>query len=192
MTDDRTKRHRRSNRLQDYDYSQAGAYFVTLCTHGRALMFGEVVDGIMRMNEAGQAADRCWLGISSHFPHVESDAFVVMPNHVHGILVITDGAVGAKNFSPLHDTNNPAHRPTGTPSKTIGSIIRGFKIGVTKWFRENTDTYTVWQRNYYEHIIRNEESLTRIRQYIVDNPAQWGFDRENPAAVKVNAEAAWL
>jgi REP element-mobilizing transposase RayT len=120
------------------------------------------------------------------------DAFVVMPNHVHGIIVITDRAVGAKNFSPLPDSNTSTHRPIRSPSKTIGSIIRGFKIGVTKWFRENTVAHIVWQRNYYEHIIRNEESLNRIRQYVLDNPVRWAFDRENPTASTAESDDAWL
>jgi REP element-mobilizing transposase RayT len=118
-----------------------------------------------------------------------------MPNHVHGILVIVDASVGeknvgannagaknvgaknvgAKNFSPLRS----GQRPRGT-SKTIGSVIRGFKIGVTKWMRQNTEFYHIWQRNYYEHIIRNENELNRIREYIANNPMKWEFDRENP------------
>ena len=163
---------RRSIRLKSYDYAQAGAYFITVCAQGRECLFGECADGKFNFNEAGQFVKQCWFDIPRHFPHAELDAFVVMPNHVHGIIVITD-SVGAKHFSPL---------PRGT-SKTIGSIVRGFKIGVTKWFRINTDIFTVWQRNYYEHVIRNEESLNRIREYIQNNPARWAEDEENPAHV---------
>ena len=101
-------------------------------------------------------------------------------------------SVGAKNFSPLPDDNAATQKPVRSPSRTIGSIIRGFKIGVTKWFRENTGTNTVWQRNYYEHIIGNEESLKRIQQYIIDNPLQWAFDRENPVATIKESEDVWL
>ena len=192
MADNQKWQHRRSMGLQGYDYSQAGAYFVTCCTHERAFLFGDVVDSDMQMNDAGRVVERCWLAIPNHFPNTDLDAFVVMPNHVHGIVVITDGLVGAKNFSPLPQNNTAARRPTGTPSGTIGSIIRGFKIGVTKWFRDNTDTDTVWQRNYYEHIIRNDESLNRIRQYVLDNPLRWAFDRENPAASTAESMDAWL
>lgn len=174
--------YRRSIRLQDFDYSKAGAYFVTICTHERVCLFGEVVDDVMRLNDAGKIAQACWLAIPSHFPDANLNAFVVMPNHVHGIVFIAD-IVGAKNFSPVWDNVEPAHNPMRSPSKTIGSVIRGFKIGVTKWFRENGVTGNVWQRNYYEHVIRNEESLSRIRQYIHENPTRWAFDRENPAAV---------
>lgn len=182
--------HRRSIRLKGYDYSQAGVYFVTIVTQDRRCLFGEVMDRQMRFNKAGQVAKRCWVDIPDHFPHVELDTFVVMPNHVHGIIVITD-AVGAKNFSPLQ-IGRTTRLGMRSPSKTVGSIVRGFKIGVTKWFRQHTDIYNVWQRNYREHIIRNEESLNRIRQYLAENPLRWAFDGENPSAVEPEAEETWL
>ena len=136
--------HRRSIRLKGYDYSQAGAYFVTICTQSRECLFGEIVDGGMRLNSAGDITCQCWDDIPTHFPHVDLDAFVVMPNHVHGIVVITDvGAndvVGAKNFSPQNfsplqsrpSQSSPFPPPQHGISRTIGSIVRGFKIGVTK------------------------------------------------------------
>ena len=166
-------KRRQSLRLKGYDYSRSGAYFVTICTHNRRCLFGEIKDADMVLNQAGVAASECWRKIPEHFPQVELDAYVIMPNHVHGILVINE-TVGAKNFSPL-----PSGRPRGT-SKTIGSVVRGYKIGVTKWMRQNTTACNVWQRNYYEHIIRNETELNRIREYIRNNPAQWDTDRENP------------
>jgi REP element-mobilizing transposase RayT len=98
MDANQNKRHRRSIRLQGFDYSQTGAYFVTICTRERACIFGEVIDGEMRLNNAGDVVDQCWLAIPRHFPDVDLDAYVVMPNHVHGIVVMTDRAVGAKNF----------------------------------------------------------------------------------------------
>lgn len=181
--------HRRSIRLRGYDYSRAGAYFITICTYHRECLFGEIIDGKMDLNDAGRVAEQCWNDIPGHFPYVELDAFVVMPNHVHGILIIMDenvgtqnsamqnigmkNEVGVKNISPLQ-LNQPPH---GT-SKTIGSIIRGFKIGVTKWMRQNTEFYQIWQRNYYEHIIRNENELNRIRTYIVNNPEKWHYHRK--------------
>lgn len=183
MEYDPKKHHRRSIRLAGYNYAQGGAYFVTVCTQDRRCLFGQIVDGRMEWNAAGRAADQCWRDIPTHFPQVALDEFIVMPNHVHGILIRTDPSaanrVGANNHSPLQDRTEP--RPRGT-SQTIGSIIRGFKIGVTKWMRENTGVGDVWQRNYYESIIRNDESLNRIRQYIMDNPASWMLDRENPQA----------
>jgi putative transposase len=165
--------HRRSIRLKGYDYAQVGAYFVTICAHGQEFLFGEIVNGEMTLNETGRLVEQCWNDIPAHFPRVELDEFVIMPNHVHGILSIID-AVGAKNFSPL-----PSQQRAGT-SKTIGSIIRGFKIGVTKWMRQHTPIHDVWQRNYYEHVIRDEADLIRVREYISVNPVRWAEDAENP------------
>jgi REP element-mobilizing transposase RayT len=169
------KHHRRSIRLKNYDYASSGAYFVTIVTHGRQCLFGQIVDGKMRLNEWGAIAERCWMEIPQHYPYVILDAFVIMPNHVHGIIILNDNGsiVGANNHSPLRND-----RPRGT-TQTIGSIVRGFKIGVTKWFRQHTDIYNVWQRNYYEHIIRNDMELQRIREYIVNNPTNWRNDENN-------------
>ena len=184
--------HRRSIRVQGYDYSQEGLYFITICCHNRQNLFGEIVEGKMQLNDAGHIVHQCWDEIPNHFPHAALDEFVIMPNHVHGIICIVDtpptavtaddvGAdVGAKNFSPLPPPQPSPQRPRGT-SKTIGSIVRGFKIGVTKWMRHNTPVHDVWQRNYYEHIIRNDAALERIRNYIVNNPAQWEQDSLHPA-----------
>ncbi len=188
MPYDPKKHHRRSIRLKGYDYTQPGAYFITICTQNRECLFGEVVDGRMVLNELGQVARECWLAIPDHFPHSRLDEFVIMPNHVHGIIWIVgpDGKkelpavgwnripVGAKDLLPPR--GNPSPRPKGT-SRTIGSMVRGFKIGVTKWARQHTDIYQVWQRNYYEHIIRNMEALRRIRWYIRMNPRRWAGDR---------------
>ena len=168
------KHNRRSIRLAGYDYSQPGLYFVTICTFKHQQLFGQIEDGYMILNEAGENANICWLLIPDHFPNTELDEFIVMPNHVHGIIHIVDfGNVGAKNFSPLPNNMNSFH----SPSKTLGSIVRGFKIGVTNWIRKNTDNYHVWQRNYYEHIIRDEDDLDRIRKYIRHNPGNWNNDR---------------
>ncbi len=206
MTYNPDKHHRRSIRLDGYDYSQPCIYFITLCTYNRECLFGEILNGEMRLNEFGKMTQQCWLEIPNHFPQTQLDEYIIMPDHIHGIIVLNDfvgvqnvgakivGAkivgtknVGAKNFSPLPmPTPEPTPLPMPTPeqnitpfrspSKTIGSIIRGFKIGVTKWFRQNTDIYVVWQRNFYEHIIRNEVELNRIRQYIIDNPKKWKTD----------------
>jgi len=173
------RKRRRSIRLKGYDYSGAGAYFVMIVTQDRLCLFGEVLGGEIRLNDAGRMAEQCWYDIPIHFPNIVLDEFIVMPNHVHGVVTITN-SVGAKDYSPLPLTIQPP--PIGT-SKTVGSVVRGFKVGVTKWFRNNSETYTVWQRNYHEHIIRNEKSLNRIREYILDNPLRWDMDRENPLNV---------
>lgn len=154
---------RRSIRLKDYDYSQAGAYFVTICTQNKECIFGDVIISEMQLNDLGNVAQQCWSEIPKHFPNAILDEFIAMPNHIHGIVIFT---VGAKNVSPLQH---------GT-SMTIGSIIRGFKIGVTKWARENGACHAPWQRNYYEHVIRDENDMNRIREYIANNPLNWEQD----------------
>lgn len=161
--------HRRSIRLKGYDYAQPGWYFVTVCTYKKTILFGDVDCGAIILNKAGNIVEQCWNDIPNHFPHVQLDQYVIMPNHIHGILVIND-IVGAKNVSPLQQNKFQS------PSKTVGSIVRGFKIGVTKWFRSNTNIHDVWQRNYYEQIIRDENDLNRIRRYIIENPLKWRND----------------
>jgi len=177
MKYDPKKHHRRSIRLPGHDYAQAGAYFVTICTDDRQCLFGRVDNAEMRLNHLGQIADECWRMIPAHFGNVELDAFVIMPNHVHGIIVITDVGVGATHASPLRTRNGPKPR-------SIGAIIGSYKSGVSKRINEirATPGPTIWQRDYYEHIIRNDASLDRIRLYIMNNPASWMLDRENPRA----------
>jgi REP element-mobilizing transposase RayT len=166
--------HRHSIRLKGYDYSQPGAYFVTIVTHLRQCLFGEIANNEMILNDYGKISEQCWNDIPKHYPNAITDEFVIMPNHIHGIIILNDNGsiVGAKNFSPLLQNE----RPRGT-TQTIGSIVRGFKIGVTKWFRQNSNIYSVWQRNYYEHIIRNEIELNNIRKYILNNPLNWKTDK---------------
>ncbi|GIV83933.1 MAG: hypothetical protein KatS3mg052_0940 [Candidatus Roseilinea sp.] len=167
-----TRPNRRSIRLKGYDYSQAGAYFITICTKDRACLFGEVVNGEMRLNALGQIVHGVWNNLPNHYAGVEMDAFVVMPNHVHGIVVI----VGA-GFKPAPTTTTA---PT-TTRHGLPEIVRQFKTFSARRINEmrGTPGVSVWQRNYYEHIIRNEESLHRIREYIANNPLKWELDREN-------------
>ena len=173
MAYDPTHPKRQSIRLSGYDYSSPGAYFITICTHRHECLFGNIVAGKMGLNDAGRTDQACWNEIPDHFPQVSLDAFVVMPNHVHGIFFIVEAPiVRAKDLSPLQT----AQRPRGT-SKTIGSVIRGFKIGVTKWVRKNTAIRKVWQRNYWEHIVRSEPKLNGLREYIRSNPVRWTLDR---------------
>lgn len=167
--------HRKSIRTKGYDYSQAGFYFVTICTHKRIHLFGNIHNGIMILNDAGEIANTCWLDIPKHFPNVILHAYIIMPDHVHGIIELTNES-GAKNFSPLKQS--PSSTPFRSPSRTVGSIVRGFKIEVTKWFRHNQpDEFPpkqpVWQRNYHDRIIQNEKSFNRITNYILNNPKKW-------------------
>ena len=164
--------HRRSIRLKHFDYRQDGFYFITLCCKDNVHFFGEIIDDHMQLNEIGKIAQKCWYDIPNHFENVELHEFVIMPNHIHFIIEI----VGAKYFSPHNPNEFMPNRPKGT-SQTIGSIVRGFKVGVTKWVRQNTHIHTLWQRNYYEHIIRTEESYHKISDYIKYNPLNWRTDR---------------
>ena len=176
MKYDPNKHHRRSIRLKGYDYAQAGAYFVTVCTHDRACLFGEVVDGEMRLNDAGNIIRDEWIRTGDMRSNVELDAFVVMPNHFHAIVVLShDG----------HCRGDRPVAPTGPTPRSIGAIMAGFKSASTRRVNEirRTPGVPVWQRNYYEHIIRDDASLNRIREYIVNNPIQWEMDRENPDIV---------
>ena len=200
--------HRQSIRLRYYDYADAGGYFVTICTHERDCLFGEVVNGEMRLNEAGQAVWDEWHQTEIVRQNLVLDEFVIMPNHFHGILFIDDG-VGATRWvardSPdvattigmtdrrvtgLKGTQSRAqmratHRvaPTGPASGSIGAIIGQFKSIVTKRINalRSNPGCPVWQRNYYEHIIRNEHDLLNIRRYIAENPLKWEQDENNPA-----------
>lgn len=158
---------RRSIRLKGYNYSRPGAYFITLCTTNRECWFGEIIDDKMVLNEYGKIAKQCWIDIPVHFPDTMLNEFIVMPNHIHGIIIIN---VGANNYSPL--------RSFKSPSRSVGSIVRGFKIGVIKRLRDEIPEKfpphrPIWQRNYYEHIIRNEDELNGIREYIYCNPIKW-------------------
>lgn len=172
------KHHRHSIRLKDYDYSQAGAYFVTICAWNRECAFGEIIDGEMQLNEWGEVVALCWDEIPIHFPNVELDAFVIMPNHVHGIIIIPD-SVEARHASPLQQKTEI---PRGIKRKSLGAIVGSFKSATTKRINQirSNPGAPVWQRNYYEHIIRDEEDLHDILEYIAGNPVKWGEDEENP------------
>jgi len=282
--------HRRSIRLRGWDYGKPGNYFITICCQDKVCLFGEVVQGKMILNQAGKIAQECWLAIPQHYPNTTLHEFIIMPNHVHGIIEIisknTDsnqekneikgldmdihhgldmdnhhgldmdihhgldmdihhgldmdihhgldmdiqhgfdmdihhgldidihhgldmdihhgldmdihhgldmdihhgldmaggnvvvGNAGGNDNSPLHSPqpfNNYNSSPHfKSPSKTIGSIVRGFKIGVTKWMRQNTNVYHVWQRDYYDDIIWDSQKYNRIAKYIIDNLLKWG------------------
>jgi REP element-mobilizing transposase RayT len=192
------KYHRRSVRLQGYDYSRPGLYFITICCHNRVCLFGEIADGVenpqrskpfkrMVLNDAGNFANNCWLNIPAHFPNVRLHAHIIMPNHVHGIIelgsgnedVASDVFVGVENFQPLRmaEPRRTRNEFQKIIPRSVGSIVRGFKTGVTKWFHQNTDVMVVWQRNFYEHIIRDEKAYQAIAEYIITNPIRWDDDK---------------
>ena len=167
--------HRKSIRLKGYDYSRSGLYFITICVLDKKCLFGRIENGEMILNNAGKVAEVCWLAIPEHFPNTVLHEFVVMPNHIHGIVELT---VGAENFQPPQSPNQYRRNEFQKMiPHSIGSIVKGFKIGVTKWFRNNTDIESIWLRNYYEHIIRSEKSYYQISEYIINNPKKWKEDK---------------
>lgn len=205
--------HRRSIRLKGFDYSSEGAYYVTIVAQGRECLLGEVVDGEMRLNEYGKIVQKWWDEIPIHFSNVELGAFVIMPNHVHGIIYIIEERRGEvlsprndPNANNLNDTNQGGmslsndipknnNQDAGklggeTPplrKPTLGQIVAYFKYQSTKEMNkiETPNAITrFWQRNYYEHIIRNEKELQQKTDYILDNPSRWDEDDENMAKLK--------
>ena len=223
MPYDPNRHHRRSIRLKGYDYSQAGAYFVTMCAQHRELLF--VTDEVVNMIQ------RWWDKLSEKFPGVETDAFVIMPNHSHGIIVVAgqpmaspqsvgvnprvDPELGEHVGSPQQTGNvgvvprdDPGQTrgsaPTSAPTTdvpTLGTMIQWFKTMTTNEYIHGVKELNwppfpgkLWQRNYYEHVIRSEVELNAIRQYIIDNPAKWAQDRDNPIKIRPAAEtvAAYL
>lgn len=170
---------RRSIRLSAYDYSREGAYFIIVCTKDKKMLFGKISGKEVILSEIGKIAVQCWIDIPNHFPDVRLDVYVIMPNHIQGIIEIVD-KVGVENFQPLPEKT---HQFQKVIPRSVGSIIRGFKIGVTKLCNQNYYSNFQWQQNYYEHIIREGE-LERIREYINNNPEMWEYDRENEKRLK--------
>jgi len=174
--------HRRSIRLKGYDYSQAGLYFVTICTQDRECIFGEIIDdcrGTMHraLNEYGRIAEKEWIKTSEIRSNIHLDVFVIMPNHIHGIIRINGDPVGAYCNTPLSPNMNQSSFKS--PSNNIGAIIRGYKSSVTKQINilRNKPGVPVWQRNYYGHIIRDKKSYHQISEYIQTNPLKWRDDK---------------
>jgi len=167
---------RRSILLKGYDYTAAGGYFVTIMAYQRDCVFGEIEAGEMHINALGRIVKECWQAIPDHFPNADVDEFVVMPNHIHGIIFLhydmaTMSTGGARHASPL-----PAR---GTPSRSLGAIIGSFKSSVTRRAGRELNLANLWQRNYYEHIIRDQRDYERITGYIIETPRNWEHDEEN-------------
>lgn len=166
MPDVPSQHRRRSLRLTGYDYRQPGAYFITICLHQRLCLFGTVVDGVLEGNDAGRTIATLWEHLPERFPQLEADSLVVMPNHVHGILIINNGE---------GETLQLGFMVGAFKSLTTNEYIRGVRRrGWTPF------AGTLWQRNFYEQVIRNDAALERARAYLINNPAQWTLDRENP------------
>jgi len=185
------RHHRRSIRLKGYDYRQAGAYFVTICTQDRAFLFGQVVHDEMQLNDAGKMVYDVWNDLPAFYPGVQTDAFIVMPNHIHGIIILVGADPRAcPDSGPRACPGQPQElgQPQGVaPTLGLPDVVHRFKTMTTKRYADGVKRFgwepfrgRLWQRNYYEHIIRNEESLNRIREYILTNPMRWELDRKNP------------
>ena len=223
--------HRRSIRLDGYDYASEGLYFITICVNKKECLFGDIVDGKMMLNEFGIIARNEWMKSSEIRSEIELDEFIIMPNHIHGIVRINNpnpsnvGAYGntpggenndrtvahskthndeqedhnrayfhtpggenndrtvahSKTHNDEQEDHNRAyfHTPLRSPSKSIGAMVRGYKSSVTTQINilRNSPQFPVWQRNYYEHIIRNDESYETIKNYILNNPSNWINDQ---------------
>jgi REP element-mobilizing transposase RayT len=183
------KHHRRSIRLRGFDYSQAGAYFVTVCEVNRECIFGDVVNGEMRPNQFGEILLKWWNELPDYYPPVELDEFILLPNHMHGIIVITNVGTGSSRTDGGQNGRQDAcptdssRRSTLPEERTLGQLVGYFKFQVTKEINQVRDAgyAKVLQRDYYEHIIRNEREWNAIAKYICDNPANWNADVDNPA-----------
>ena len=207
MQYDPERHQRRSTRLKDYDYSQAGAYFVTICAHERRCLFGRIDQGEMRLKSPGMMVGNVWQDLNKRFPEVKTDVCVVMPNHIHGIIWLVGAPlVGARNddlgsalgdgirattrVAPtlgLRASLGDGIRATTRVAPTLGQVIGAFKSITTDQYVDGVKRCgwapfpgKVWQRNYYEHVIRNDRTLNAIRNYIEANPSQWENDPENP------------
>ena len=217
MKYDPYRHHRRSIRLKGYDYAQPGAYFITICTHNRERSLGKIVDSQIIVSPAGEIVRKAWGTLQRQFPTIGLDVFAIMPNHIHGIITVTDGGgsgderCGCKGSMgsgeggsskglinqtltdrPLTDrplTLGPSTSPVSPPDLTpmdwimmkndalvLGKIVRYLKAKTTRMIHAQVSDTFRWQRNYYEHIIRSEEELGRIRDYIINNPARWTTD----------------
>lgn len=166
MSYDPQKHHRRSIRLPGYDYAQPGAYFVTICTKDRRSLFGVIANQAVLLSPIGHIVEQCWLALPNHFPHLSLDAFVIMPDHLHGILVLSGNTVSAQ---PM-----PHEPPRGTQPNSLSAIIQNFKSVATRRVNQarHTPGATLWHRNYYERIARDSDALFFIRRYIRNNPAR--------------------
>ena len=186
-----TKHNRKSIRLKGFDYSSAGAYFVTVCTQDRLCLFGEIADENMILNDVGQMIHAQWLEMAKRFEIIALDQSVVMPNHVHGILFLKcrgESCIRPDDKPKTSIQGEHEVRPYGTLDDSLGRILQAFKsITTNAYIRDGKQRDwpsfpgKLWQRNYFERVIRNEKELNRIRDYIINNPLKWHEDKNNPS-----------
>ncbi len=178
-----------STRLPNRNYAANGSYFITICTKNRDHYFGNVVSGQVHLSVIGKIAQRFWVDIPNHFDYTYIDAYVIMPNHVHGIVVIDRPEnvetlhcnVSTQNDAPWDITQRQFMSNISPKPGSLGAIARSYKSVVTRWCRENSHNHFAWQSRFYDHIIRADGSLDRIREYIINNPTKWEEDKNNPA-----------
>lgn len=198
MSFDPAKHHRRSIRLRGFDYGQAGAYFVTTCTQDRECVFGSIYNGEMTLNDAGRMINKSWNELPMKYSGIGIDEFVVMPNHIHGIIILPVGA-GPSAYPDIMNQQNIG-QPAGVKGQPQGvaptrlslpDVVHRFKSFTSTQYRIGVEQFKwqpfrvrLWQRNYYEHIIRSEDELNRVREYIINNPLRWIEDEDNPLNIK--------
>ncbi len=190
--------HRRSIRLKGYDYSLPGTYFVTIVVQNRACLFGHCEKNGMRLNEAGRMVEEQWKDLPGRFPDTELGPFVVMPNHIHGLIDLL-GNVGAPllgDRSKSDHAMNTGRSATTRVAPALGSVVGAFKSLTTVQYIRSVRTRgwnpfrgRLWQRNYYEHIVWDDESLLKIDEYVLANPENWPNDPENPGRLPAAAAA---
>ncbi len=177
---------RRSIRLQNYDYSSQGAYFVTICTWSRESILGEVLNSAVQLSSSGDIVMRCWQDLPNHYSDIVLDEVVIMPNHLHGIILL-NGDTDRAGLKPAPTGKKPGLKPAPTGKQHgLPEIIRALKTFSSRQINinRNTSGTPVWQRNYFDRIIRNETELYKIREYIRNNPLKWELDENNPENLK--------
>jgi REP element-mobilizing transposase RayT len=181
--------HRRSIRLKGYVYSQKGYYFVTICIQNRECLLGQLINNTILLNDAGLMVQNIWKALPDHYPGVGIDSYIIMPNHIHGIIILT---VGAGHCACSYKGLTIQGQPRGVaPTMKLSDVIHRFKSLTTTIYRQSVIHHNwpsfpgkLWQRNYYDHIIRNDQELNQIREYIINNPLKWETDEENPVNLK--------
>jgi putative transposase len=170
-------RNRKTIRLKDYNYSLPGTYFATICVQGHECILGNILGEEMQLSPQGKIAETCWQQLPEHFPNVALDEFVCMPNHIHRIIIIQELD---EKFSRRGEVTSPL------PLPTLGKVVAYYKYQSTKQMNAITGNIgaKIWQRNYYEHIVRNSKELDNVRRYILGNPAMWGLDVEHPENIE--------
>jgi putative transposase len=186
-----------STRLPNHDYTANGWYFVTICTKNCLPYFGQVISSQVKLSEIGEIAQKCWIEIPNHFEHIQIDTYVIMPNHVHGIVIIDKPLSQNVETLPFPDnhvetlqcnvstecdiTQRQFMSKISPKSGSLSAIARSYKSAITRWCRQNNHDNFAWQPRFYEHIIRADGSLDRIREYIINNPAKWEEENNNSA-----------